>query len=324
MDGSRLERACETMGLSARTVQRWRDPAAAQDRRAGPRERPRNALSPEERALVVETANAPAYRDLSPNQIVPRLADEGIYVASESSFYRILREARMMAHRDRARPPVSRPREHVAYGPGQLWSWDITYLATSVRGSFYRLYMVVDIWSRMIVGWAVHDHESGDLAAELLRDTYARQGVGHDQLVLHSDNGSPMKASTMIATLQRLGVVPSFSRPRVHDDNPYSESLFRTLKYRPEYPNLPFASIEAARAWVARFVRWYNTEHCHSALRFVTPEQRHTGRDKKILEERRRVYEAACQRRPERWTQGTRNWTPAAEVRLNPEVRHAS
>jgi len=324
VDGARLARACAVVGVSARTVQRWRHPGAAADRRAGPRQRPRNALTAAERQAVLETANASAYRDLSPHQIVPRLADQGIYLASEATVYRVLREARMLAHRARSRPPAPRPREHVARGPGQVWSWDITYLATTVRGAFYRLYLIEDVWSRLIVGWAVHERESSDLAAELARQACARHGIGHDRLVLHADNGGPMKGSTMLATLQRLGVVPSFSRPRVSDDNPYSEALFRTLKYRPDYPTRPFPSLADARQWVAHFVDWYNTKHRDSALRFVTPHERHTGRDRQILARRRRVYQAARRRHPERWTRGLRDWTLPAEVRLNPEVRHAS
>jgi transposase InsO family protein len=154
--------------------------------------------------------------------------------------------------------------------------------------------------------------------ARLLAETARAEGVPPDQLVLHSDNGGPMTGSTMLATLQRLGILPSFSRPGVSDDNPFSESLFRTLKYRPGYPSRPFRSLEEARSWVAGFVRWYNTQHLHSALRFVTPEDRHAGREEAILEARRQVYEAARRHRPERWSRDVRNWTPVGDVTLNP------
>ena len=204
--------------------------------------------------------NESTYQSLPPSQIVPRLADEGKYIASESSFYRVLREAEQVNRRGRAQAPrlVPTPHSFKAKAPNQVWSWDITFLASSIRGAFYRLYLVEDIFSRKIVGWEVHDHESAEHASVLIRKTCLAEGIYEDGLVLHSDNGGPMKGATMLATLQTLGVVPSFSRPSVSDDNPYSESLFRTLKYSPAYPNKPFESIVEARQWVHRFVQWYN------------------------------------------------------------------
>jgi len=319
--GARLERACEVVGISVRTLQRWARPGGEEDRREGPRRAPGNRLSEAERKKIVATANAPEHKDLSPKQIVPRLADRGVYLASESTFYRVLRAEDLLAHRERSRPPSKRPKEHVAKGPNEVWSWDITWLPAALRGTFFYLYLVEDIWSRKIVAWSVETEESMEHGARLLAETARREGVSPDQLVLHSDNGGPMKGATMLATLQRLGIVPSFSRPRVSDDNPFPESLFRTLKYRPEYPSRPFASIEDARAWVAAFVRWYNTRHLHSALRFVTPEDRHAGREATILEGRREVYERARRRRPERWARGIRSWEPLGNVTLNPAVR---
>lgn len=319
--GARLDRACHILGLRARTVHRWRQQGEQGfDRRVGPKTAPCNKLSPAERQKVLDAANRPEHRDLSPKQIVPRLADDGVYVGSESTFYRILHEEDALHHREPSRPrSVFRPREHVATGPCEVWSWDITYLRSAVRGAFYYLYLVEDIWSRKIVGWAVHEEESMDLAARLIDDTATRLGCDLSGLVLHSDNGGPMKGSTMLATLQRLGIVPSFSRPHVSDDNPYSEALFRTLKYRPEYPRGAFASLEAACQWVESFVAWYNTEHLHSAIGFVAPEERHTGRDKAIFAVRRRTYEAARKRNPERWARDTRKWERIDVVKLNPE-----
>ena len=320
--GARLAPACETIGLTVRAIQRWRRQGGGEDRRAGPRSAPANKLSAAERHEVLEIVTSPEYCDLSPNQIVPRLADEGTYVASEATMYRILREEALLAHRERSRPAVNwRPREHVATGPNQVFSWDITYLRTPVRGRFFYLYLILDVWSRKILGAEVYREESTDLAAELFKRTCRRHGLDPDGVVLHSDNGSPMKGSTMLATLQRLGVVASFSRPRVSDDNPYSEALFRTLKYRPEYPSGPFTRLEEARRWVAGFVVWYNTEHRHSAIRFVTPEERHTGREEAILKQRQRVYERARRRNPRRWSGATRNWQPVKTVRLNPEKK---
>jgi putative transposase len=318
--GARLERACQELGLTARTVQRWRSEDGGQDRRCGPKTAPKNKLSEAERNKVLQVADSAEYRDLSPKQIVPRLADRGEYVASESTFYRILRQADQMTHRERSRPASShKPREHVATGPCQVLSWDITYLRSALRGSFYYLYLFEDIWSRKIVGWRVEQVESMELSAELFERICDELGIDPAGTVLHSDNGGPMKGSTMLATLQRLGVVPSFSRPRVYDDNPYSEALFRTLKYRPSFPSKPFESIEQARQWVAAFVEWYNTKHLHSAIGFVTPDDRHYGRDVAILDKRRRVYERARKRRPERWSRGTRAWERVQTVRLNPD-----
>jgi transposase InsO family protein len=271
---------------------------------------------------VLKIANSTEYKELSPNQIVPRLADQGQYVASESSFYRILRKQGQMTHREPSRPASqNRPEAFVATGANQVYTWDITYLRSSLKGVFFYLYMIVDIWSRKIVGWEVHEQESMEYASLLMERSCEALGVDPAGLILHSDNGGPMKGSTMLATLQWLGIVPSFSRPRVSDDNPYSEALFRTLKYRPEYPRRPFETIEEARQWVRWFVRWYNTEHLHSAIRFVTPDDRHFGREPEILENRRRVYEEARRRHPERWSGSIRNWAPVGAVWLNPQDR---
>lgn len=187
-----------------------------------------------------------------------------------------------------------------------------------MRGSFFYLYLVEDLYSRRIVGWEVHDEESAEASAALIVRTCMDLKVDCKQLHLHSDNGGPMKGATMLATLQRLGVVASFSRPRVSDDNPYSEALFRTLKYRPGFPNRPFRDIHEARDWVSGFVRWYNTQHLHSALKFVTPDDRYHGRDLAILAERHRLYQRARKRHPQRWPGNTRDWSPPLAVVLNP------
>lgn len=238
--GARLDKACEVLGLAARTVSRWQVEGGGVDRRAEAGGAPAHELSPEERDTIVSYATSAEYRDLSPKQIVPLLADKGIYVASESSFYRVLHERALMAHREPSRPRTHhRPKEHVATAPNQVWSWDITYLRSSVRGAFYYLYLVLDVFSRKIVAAEVHAEESANIAAELVEWACEREGVQRDGLVLHADNGGPMKGSTMLATLQRLGVVASFSRPAVSDDNPFAEALFRTMKYRPGYRRSP-------------------------------------------------------------------------------------
>lgn len=181
------------------------------------------------------------------------------------------------------------------------------------------LYLFMDIFSRKVVGWQVYETESSELASEVMRDICERENIARNQVVLHSDNGSPMKGATMLATLQALGVMPSFSRPAVSNDNPFSESIFKTLKYRPTYPRRPFENLLAARQWVDTFVHWYNEEHRHSAISFVTPAQRHAGLDAALLRKRVEVYEAAKARHPERWSGSTRNWQHVTIVHLNPE-----
>ena len=319
--GARQIKACEVIGISERTLQRWNLSSHQQDGRLTPSHRPKNKLTDCERQHILNVCNEPQYAHLPPNKIVPLLADKGVYIASEATFYRVLREAKQLAHRQASKPKRSiyKPKALVATKPNQIYCWDITYLPTTVKGVFYYLYLVMDVYSRKVVGWQVHDHESSDLAANLMTDICCREQVGRDQVVLHSDNGSPMKGATMLATLQQLGVVPSFSRPSVSNDNPYSESLFRTLKYRPEYPETPFEDLAMARDWVAGFVQWYNDEHLHSGIKFVTPSQRHAGEDVAILAQRKYVYKAAKMKHPERWSLDIRNWDPVTEVHLNPE-----
>ena len=318
--GARLNRACEVLGLSARTLQRW--VTSDGDGRRGPNRAPANKLSDTERRKVIAVVTSPEFRDSSPKQIVPLLADRGFYLASESTMYRVLHDADLQHRRGRARRPQARPREHRADGPWQLASWDITYLPSCVRGQFFYLYLVEDVWSRKILGWAVHEVESATHAAALIEHIRDQAGPVVDLAgwILHSDNGSPMKGSTMLATLQRLGVVPSFSRPSVSDDNPYVESLFRTAKYCPHFPLRRFDSVDDARAWVARFVGWYNDEHQHSGIGFVAPGDRHAGRDVAILAARRVTYAQARRRHPERWARATRPWSRPEIVTLNPAL----
>ena len=193
-----------------------------------------------------------------------------------------------------------------------------TYLATTVKGMFFYLYLIMDVYSRKIVGWEVLETESSEHAATVFQKAYLREGIAGQSLVLHSDNGAPMKGATMLATLQRLGVMPSLSRPSVSNDNPYSEALFKTLKYHPGFPDKPFDTVGEAREWVAGFEHWYNEIHRHSGLKFVTPGQRHRGEDSAILAQRDALYQAARDDNPTHWSGPTRNWTPPASVLLNP------
>ncbi|MDX1253602.1 MAG: IS3 family transposase, partial [Gammaproteobacteria bacterium] len=218
-------------------------------------------------------------------------------------------------------PSRKEPTSHEATGPNQVWCWDITYLPTRVRGLYFYLYLILDLYSRKIVGWEVQATETGEHAASLLRRTILGEAVQpwREPLVLHADNGSPMKSATLLSTLQWLGVTPSHSRPRVSNDNAYAESVFRTCKYRPEYPTEGFATLEEARAWVMRFVGWYNCEHRHSGLNFVTPEQRHSAQAEDIMKRRTEIYEAARARNPQRWSRSIRDWSLPQSVWLNPE-----
>lgn len=322
--GARQAPACRILNVASTTLQRWRQQGIGDDRRAGPQAEPSNKLSLSERKKVLDTLNEKQWRDLSPKQIVPALADKGIYLGSESTMYRLLREHGQNQHREASKPRQrKRPESLKANGPNQVWSWDITYLKSSILGKFFYLYLIMDIWSRKIVGWNVHDTEDSDLASALIIAACFDHGVDHDSLTLHSDNGGPMKGATMLATLQVLGIMPSFSRPSVSNDNPYSESLFRTVKYRPCYPSRPFSSLEDAKAWVDRFVAWYNEEHLHSGIAFVTPGQRHRGEDLALLEKRQLLSLKARAAHPERWSGKTRNWTPVVNVTLNAQSRHS-
>jgi putative transposase len=308
------------VGVHSRTLARWKVDGNEEDARRGPKTPAAHKLSEAERKHVLETLTSPAYRDLPPGQVVPRLADDGIYLASESTMYRILRAERLQTRRGGTRAPTTKRTapSHCATRPNTVWSWDITYLRSTVRGRFFFLYMCVDIFSRKIVGWCVEDQEEAVRAEAMLRAAFTSEGAEGTGLVLHSDNGAPMKASTLLATLRMLGIAQSFSRPSVSDDNPFSEALFRTLKYRPDYPHAPFETLTDARAWVTQFVEWYNHEHLHSALRFVCPAARHARHDQAILAARRDVYRAARTRAPARWSRALRNWTPRGPVYLNP------
>lgn len=314
--GARRKSACEAVGISLRTIQRW-GKNISEDGRRNNRFSVSNALTAKERKKIIEVACSPEFRSLSPNQIVPILAENGHYFASESTFYRILNSVNLVKHRSRAKAPQrKKPEELKATGPNQVWTWDISYLRTLVHGCYLYLYLILDIWDRSVVGWAVHESESGYHAAELLRKTCLKHQVEPGSIKVHQDNGGPMISSEFLSELQHWGQ-PSYSRPGICDDNPYSESMFRTLKYRPGFPGA-FENIEEARNWMCEYVQWYNHEHRHSRIGFVTPMQRRQGEDKNIMEKRIKTYKAAKQAHPERWSGKIRNWKVVQEVTLNP------
>ena len=324
--GARLGLACQTAGIELRTLQRWKAQqglTAGDGRPRALRPVPSHALSLAERAQLLAVANQPRFADVPPARIVPMLADEDIYLASESSFTRVLRAHGQSTHRGRAKAAkASRPPStHIATAARQVWCWDMTYLAATVMGRWFHLYLILDLFSRKIVGWEVHGSDDSEHAVHLLRRTALAEGIASllTKPVLHGDNGATLKATTVLAMLNWLGVKPSYSRPRVSDDNAYAESLFRTAKYRPEFPAKGFADLDAARAWAAGFVRWYNDDHRHSGIRFVTPAQRHAGQDCAILAARHELYTRARALNPARWSGNTRNWSPMGAVTLNPE-----
>lgn len=312
----RIKVACADVGIDIKTLQRWR--GSPEDKRKGPISTPANKLNDTVKKEILETATSKEFCDDSPWVIVAKLADQGIYLASESSFYKVLKEQKLLAHRGKSKPPTKkRPTPLIASGPNQIWSWDITYLKSSIRGQYYYLYLFMDIFSRKIVGFNIFEKESMEHSSLLIENICIKENIQKDQLTLHSDNGGPMKGATMLATLQKLGVAPSFSRPRVSDDNPYSESLFKTVKYNPSYPDV-FDSLDKAKTWVQSFVSWYNEEHLHSGIKFVTPKSRHEGLDKSILLKRKEVYETAKAKHPERWgNKKIKNFSHINKVHLN-------
>ena len=293
--GARQQQACQILGISEFTVQRWQTDLQGIDQRSVSHNTPAHTLSCEERRAVLTVANSAEFAHLAASQIVPLLADQGQYIASESTFYRILRQAGQLTHRRCERPAQARhkPKAVCATQPNQLYSWDINYLPSTVKGQYFYLYVFLDIFSRKIVGWQIYAEESSQNASDVIQDICQRERIERHQVVLHSDIGSSMKGATMLAMLQTLGIMPSLSRPAVSNDNPYSESAFKTLKYRPDYPLRPFADLTAARDWAEKLVQWYNHEHRHSGIQFVSPAQRHDGLDRDII---KKAISGLCRR----------------------------
>jgi putative transposase len=324
--GARLAPACDLVGIRARTIQRWKAESGLEcgdGRVHAMRPLPSHALTQPEREQILRVANESRFAQLPPARIVPMLADEGTYIASESSFHRVLRAHGQMHHRGRARAPqkMRPPSTHIATAINQVWTWDMTFLPAEVLGRFFYLYLVLDLYSRKIIGWEVHETDSSDHAVDLVRRTALAERI-HSlpaKPVLHGDNGATLKATTVLAMLTWLGIRASYSRPRVSDDNAFIESLFRTVKYRPEFPAKGFETVEHARQWVRKFTSWYNHDHRHSGIRYVSPAQRHAGQDRAILAARHELYTQMKAANPRRWSGHTRNWTPIAAVTLNPE-----
>ena len=323
-DGATRERACEVVGLSASTLRRWRpvdDTVIEDGRPLADRPPPANRYSQTERDTIVEFCNRPEYASLPPSQIVPILADEKTFIGSESTIYRALKQAGLLNHRGRAKARTARaaPTTHEADAPNQVWMMDVTWLPTRVSGQFYYLYMVEDLYSRFGVYWEVFETENSDNTIKVIETSMWREKCLLSPPVLHHDNGSPLVSHTVQSKVLSMGITPSRSRPRVSNDNAYIESFFRTLKYCPMWPSQGFANLTEAREWVQKFMEWYNEQHKHSALKFVTPGQRHRGEDIALLEQRDEFYRQLKSQRPDRWRNQTRNWEHQRTMTLNPE-----
>jgi putative transposase len=292
--------ACQTLGVPRSTFYRVRQPKHDPK----PRPTPERALKPEEKEQVLQVLNSEQFQDSAPREVYATLLDEGEYLCSWSTMYRILKEHQLVRERrDQLRHPTYTKPELLATAPNELWSWDITKLRGPVKWTYYYLYTILDIFSRYVPGWLIADCESASLAKQLIAETCAKQGIELDQLILHSDRGSPMTSKTVALLLATLGVTKSHSRPHVSNDNPYSESQFKTMKYRPDYPDR-FGSIQDARAWARPFFQWYNHEHHHSGLGLLTPATVHYGQAQVVIDQRQQVLQAAYAAHPERFVRG--------------------
>jgi putative transposase len=259
------------------------------------------ALGPEEREQVVGVVNSERFVDLAPREIYATLLDEGTYLCSVSTMYRLLGEREeVRERRDQLRHPVYTKPELLATGPNQLWSWDLTKLKGPAKWVYFSLYVILDVFSRYVVGWMVAHREAAVLAKRLIKESCQRQVIVPGQLTIHADRGSSMKSKTVAQLLLDLRVVKTHSRPHVSNDNPYSESQFKTLKYRPEFPER-FGCVEDARVFCRNFFTWYNTEHHHSGIGLMSPEVVHYGRAQHVWEERKRVLQVAASAHPERF-----------------------
>lgn len=276
------------------------------------------ALTPEEEQTVLNVLNSPKFMDKSPWEVYPALLDGGTYLCSVSTMYRILRKHNQVRERRNqlVHPPYAKP-ELVATGPYQVWTWDITQLRGPRTGMSYSLYVIIDLYSRYVVGWTIAETENAHVARKLLHATLTKHGVVRESLTLHSDRGAPMTSKTVAHLLATLGVTKSHSRPRTSNDNAFSEAQFKTMKYRPEFPNR-FASLEDAHTFCRMFFDWYNNEHYHTGLGLLTPEQVHYGRTQEVIEARNKVLAEAYSRHPERFVRKPpRAAEPADEVWIN-------
>ena len=299
--GLGIAATCAALGVARATFYRQLQPMhGPAPKRASPR-----SLSAKEKAAVLAVLHEERFADLAPAEVYATLLDEGRYLCSERTMYRVLAESgEVRERRDQLRHPKYAAPELLATAPNQLWSWDITKLLGPAKWTYFYLYVVLDVFSRYVVGWLVADAESSALAERLISESCERQGIGPGQLTIHADRGSSMKSKPVAMLLADLGVTKTHSRPHVSNDNPYSEAQFKTLKYRPDFPER-FGSIEDARGFNGDFFPWYNNEHHHTGLGLLTPADVHFGRAEQRRAHRALVLEAAQCARPERFVRGT-------------------
>jgi len=303
-DSIGVSAACQALGVPRSSLYRARQVPSKPSGGSAARPTPERALSPQERATVLETLNGERFQDDAPREVYATLLDEGIYLCHWRTMYRILNaEEQVRERRNQLRHPIYTKPELLATAPNQVWSWDITKLRGPVKWSYYYLYVILDIFSRYVPGWLIAEHESAQLAETLITQTCTKQGIQPHQLTLHSDRGGPMIAKSIKQLMIDLKVAKSHSRPHTPDDNPYSEAQFKTLKYRPDYPSR-FDSQTTARAWARVFFQWYNHQHHHTGLGLLTPAVVHSGQASVILAQRQHVLLAAYEAHPERFVHG--------------------
>jgi len=317
-NGARIWKACEALEISVSTFERWRSGKYSDQRKGATKLVPRK-LTKEEKEKIINISCNEEYKDCNPYKIHASLLDKGVYIASTSSFYRVLRESGLIHHRGNTRPGTSHnaPPERVATGPNQVWCWDITWLTTTVRGLFKYAYVIIDIWDRSIVKWSIHDREDDALAEELFQAALKENNF--PDVFVHSDNGNPMKGISLLALFYDLGICNSYSRPRVSNDNPFIESWFKTLKYDVSYSG-KFETLAEARKWFAVFVHQYNTSHSHSGLYFITPKQMRNGEYEIIAKNRNKTMLEAKKRNPQRWSRPAKQLPKEHIVYLNPSA----
>ena len=316
--GARLFKACEVLEISVPTFRRWSAGHLLDGRKGAFKKNPRKLTSKEEQSIL-DISCSNEYKDDNPYKIHASLLDKGVYIASISSFYRVLRKKGLLSHRGNTRPGQShsKPPEKIATGPNQVWCWDITWLNSDVKGLYYYAYVIIDIWDRSIVKWAIHDREDETLSKELFQ--HALRDNNHPNVWIHSDNGNPMKGVSLLALFYDLGICNSYSRPRISNDNPFIESWFKTLKYDISYPE-KFSSVENAREWFANFVNSYNTNHSHSGMHFITPQQVRSGQYEMIVANRNKVMMEAKNKNPQRWSHHVKQLPEKHVVVLNSET----
>ena len=291
--------ACQSLGVARASLYRFCQPASLMD--ASQRPAPPRALGPLERQTVLDQLNSKRFVDQAPAQVYATLLDQGQYLCSVRTMYRILdQHDQVRERRNQLSHPAYQKPELLATGPNQVWSWDITKLLGPAKWTYFYLYVLLDIFSRYTVGWMIASRERATLAEKLIRETCQKQGIAPGQLTVHADRGSSMTSRPVALLLADLGVTKTHSRPHTSNDNPFSESHFKTLKYRPEFPDR-FGSIQDSRAFCQRFFSWYNAEHHHSALGWLTPQVVHSGQSGAVLASRQKVLDQAFQITPERF-----------------------